>query len=145
MTKMAVLKEWRCKAHGAFESTKKRCPSGCPESWVVQEIRTPPAYRRSGRMKWVDEQAKAIAKENGLSDMKADPKANISVLEAAKRSGQSRWVDVPHAAPGFSRDPNAKVPTVSGANFGTAHQAPFSVTQTPPPPPRPIFQGRPKD
>lgn len=132
---MPIVKEWRCAAHGEFENSTGKCPSGCPRSMVVQEIRTPPAYRRPGKMAWIDRQMQGIAADAGLTDMKSDGKAGVSVLANEMRrkelAGQAQqkktggkplfptWLDVPHAAPGFSRQKDAKVPTINAGQFGT--------------------------
>lgn len=140
--------ELRCRAHGEIENSAKRCPHGCPADWVTQEIRTPPAYRRSGKMRFVDQQLKGIAQDAGLSDLKNDPKAGLSVLDCVKKTPEQqrpRWGEVPHAAPGFSRDPKAEVPKISGQNFGTQPSSASKFYETPPPPPRPQFVGRPRD
>jgi hypothetical protein len=136
---MPIVKEWNCRAHGEFENASGKCPSGCPKSFVVQEIRTAPAYRRPGKMKWVDQQMRGIAADAGLTDMRSDGKAHISVRAAdqrrkelaaqakmkrdgpAGRNTMPHWVDVKHAQAGFSQRKEA-APTVSGADFGVRHQ-----------------------
>jgi hypothetical protein len=134
---MPIVKEWNCRAHGEFENASGKCPSGCPKSFVVQEIRTAPAYRRPGKMRWVDQQMKGIARDAGLTDMRSDGKAGISVRAAdlrrkqvaaeaeSRKSGMPNtmphWVDVAHAKPGFSQRGEA-APTVTAQTFGTRHQ-----------------------
>lgn len=158
---MAIEKEWRCRAHGEFVNASGKCPGGCRRDWVVREIRTAPAFRRSGAMRFVDKQLQGIAAENGLSDMRVDPKDGNSVMdrEMRKRELASRalekqtgakiprqhWGEVPHAAPGFSRDPKITRPQVSASQFGTQKSAAAEFYKTPPPPPRPIIVGQPKD
>lgn len=153
--------EMVCAAHGPYESEAKSCPYGCVSQWQRQEIRTAPAYRRSGSMRFVDQQLAAIAAENGLSDMRVDPRDGNSVMdrelrrrELARRSDEKRtgakiprqhWAEVPHAAPGFSRDPKVSVPTVNAARFGTKVSAAADFYKNPPPPPHPIIVGTPKD
>ena len=153
---MAIVKEWRCRAHGDFENASGKCPSGCPKSFVVQEIRTAPAYRRPGKMRWVDNQMRGIARDAGLTDMRSDGKAGISVLAADQRrkqvaaENQSRrdgsdvktyphWVDVKHAAPGFSQR-KEQAPVVSNATFGTRHANAVPYGKIPAP--RPMFVKR---
>ena len=41
-----IIKEWKCKEHGAFECSDPICPAlGCLSEQVVQEFRTPPMVR----------------------------------------------------------------------------------------------------
>lgn len=147
---MAIIKEYRCAAHGPFDSTTGKCPSGCRKSMVVREIRTAPAYRRPGKMAWTDTQMRAIAAENGLTDMRSDGKAGVSVRadalrrkqlaaeREAKRTGgrvlHPHWVDVPHSAPGFSRR-KEQVKTVDGSMFGVVHKNDVPWDQIPKPRP----------
>lgn len=97
--------ELRCLAHGAFESPQKRCQFGCPDAWVKQEIRTAPAYRRKN-MGVIDSTLRMIADDHGVTDLKNDAKAGVSVLQALQKTKNveaPRWMDVPHAKPGFSQ------------------------------------------
>jgi|HubBroStandDraft_2_1064218.scaffolds.fasta_scaffold195003_2 hypothetical protein len=63
---MAVLKEFRCLAHGPFDSKEAVCPHGC--SVVVREFRTAPAGR-SAKTKTSDAALERLASRFGLSDM----------------------------------------------------------------------------
>jgi hypothetical protein len=117
---MAVLKEFRCAAHTAFESTEPICPACKHDKFVTQEIRTAPAFRR-GNMAFIDNTLRDIAQDAGLTDLKNDPKAGVSVLEAMKKTNDltaPRWGSVPHAAPGFSQTKDASVPTVTAESMG---------------------------
>jgi hypothetical protein len=103
-------------------------------------------------MRFIDGQFKEIAKEAGLSDLKNDPKANLSVLEVARRKQElanqqmmPRWGPVSHAAPGFSREKNPTIPVVSSTTFGTKESSISKFYESPPPPPRPHFVGKPRD
>lgn len=158
---MAIVKEFYCRAHGEFESTTGRCPSGCAASIVQREIRTAPAYRRSGTLKFIDQQLSLIAAENGLSDMRVDPRDGNSVMDREmrrrelekqafeKKTGAQlprlHWADVKHAEAGFSRNPKIAVPKVDASAFGTKPSAAADFYKSPPPPPRPIFVGKPRD
>jgi len=151
--------EMVCAAHGPYESTKKRCKHGCPDEWQKQEIRTAPAFRRSGNMRFIDQQLKGIAEDAGLTDLRNDPKANESVLQKAMRMKQLKapdtmphWGAVPHAKPGFSQNPGAEIPRVAGSNFGTVTgrdilgeipRAPVGPQAFPAP--RPLYVAKPKD
>lgn len=112
---MAVLKEWRCFAHGPFESEEQKCPNGCSRAFVVREIRSAPAIKHN-RTKVADSAIRALAADFGLTNVKND-KAGGSVMDALRRPTSMqdfapRFIDVPHAAAGFSRDPAARIPTV---------------------------------
>jgi hypothetical protein len=153
---MSVVKEYRCDFHGEFDSTTGRCPSGCKKEFIHREFRTPPNYRRPGKMAWTDRQMREIAAENGLTDMRSDGKAGVSVLADAQRRKQlaaeakakkeggrqltPHWVEVPHAKPGFGRIPGAEVPKVDGSMFGVKHANHVAWDKIPPP--RPHFVKR---
>lgn len=100
---MAVILELRCAGHGAFENHEKRCPWGCPDSFVMQEFRTPPSIRHVGT-RIVDQQLRGLAKDFGLSDLKND-KDGSSVMQSIRKGEDyaPKFVDIPHAAPGWSR------------------------------------------
>lgn len=63
---MAVNKEWRCLAHGAFEGAEGVCPHGC--TTVVREFRTAPAAK-SAKTKNSDKALENLARRFGLTDM----------------------------------------------------------------------------
>lgn len=63
---MAVKKEYRCLAHGPFESMEEICPHGC--STVVREFRTAPGGR-SAKTKTTDRALQGLANRYGLTDM----------------------------------------------------------------------------
>jgi hypothetical protein len=63
---MAVLKEFKCLAHGAFDAKEAICPRGC--TTVIREFRTAPAGR-SAKTKASDAALESLAKKYGLSDM----------------------------------------------------------------------------
>jgi hypothetical protein len=115
---MAVLKEFYCKAHGAFEEFVKsdrnpKCPKGCSPRFVTREFRTAPSIRgvATGRM---DGLQREIAHDFGLSDLKVGRDDGKSLMENL-RSGtdfSTRWVDVPGKSA-------AGQPTqISAQNFG---------------------------
>lgn len=104
---MAIMKEWRCLAHGELPDAEiGQCPYGCPDAFVKQEIRTPPSYH-DGRTRGRDNALRMIADDHGLTDMRNDPKANLSVLDMQLRQlpeeERPHWESVKHAAPGFSQ------------------------------------------
>jgi hypothetical protein len=117
---MAVVKEFRCAAHREFEATEAICPACKHGHFVTQEIRTAPAFRR-GNMKFIDGTLREIADDAGLTDLKNDAKAGVSVLESMKKTNDlstPRWGSLPHAAPGFSQTKDASVPTVTAESMG---------------------------
>lgn len=67
---MGVTKEFRCKAHGPFESDKKNpsCPFGCDPSVIERAFYTPPGLS-SARTKSIDRTLESVAKSHGLTDM----------------------------------------------------------------------------
>jgi hypothetical protein len=115
---MAIIKEWRCAAHGEFEAPEGICPRGCPKRFVVQEIRTPPAYH-DGVTRNTDQTLRALADEHGLSDMS---NRNGSVMNSQRaRQGPDfapKWIDIPHATPGWSRREGEKSPVVMASDIG---------------------------
>jgi hypothetical protein len=115
--------EMRCAAHGPYESTDKKCPHGCPDRFQVQEIRTPPAYH-NGRTAYTDATLRGLADSCGLTDMKND-KDGSSVMSQQTRPQNKdgldfspRWVDIPHAAPGWSRREGERSPVVMPEQVG---------------------------
>jgi hypothetical protein len=63
---MAVVKEFRCLAHGPFEATKAVCPYGCDT--VTREFRTPVGFA-SDRTKSIDRTVEGLARAHNLSDI----------------------------------------------------------------------------
>lgn len=103
---MAVIREWKCAAHGEFENEDGRCPDGCPKRFVVQEFRTPAAIH-DGTTAYTDATLRGLADSVGLTDMS---NRNGSVMNSQKPNPQNRgldfapkWVDIPHASPGWSQ------------------------------------------
>ena len=115
---MAILKEFRCKAQGAFEAFVKadqmpKCPNGCSPKFVTREFRTAPAVRgvATGRM---DNLQRELAHDFGLSDMKVGRDDGKSLMENL-RSGtdfSTRWVGLP------GKSASGEPSVVSPKNFG---------------------------
>lgn len=63
-----VVKEYRCLAHGPFESSSDSptCPAGC--TTVEREFRTPPGFR-SERTSNIDKTVQNLAKRHGMTDI----------------------------------------------------------------------------
>lgn len=117
---MPTLREFRCSGHGEFEAYAPICQFCGHGHFVKQEIRTAPAFRRKN-MKFIDGTLRGIADDYGLTVLKNDPKAGVSVLQALTKTNdvnKPRWVGIEHAAPGFSRTPDANVPKVSAESMG---------------------------
>jgi hypothetical protein len=115
---MAIIKEWRCAAHGEFEGPEGICPRGCPKRFVVQEIRTPPAYH-DGRTANIDRTLDGLADSVGLTDLS---NRNGSVMNSQRKSQgpdfSPRWFDIPHATPGWSQREGEKSPVVMAGEMG---------------------------
>ena len=97
---MAVTKEFRCLAHGAFEGTDARCPHGC--TTVIREFRTAPGSR-SAKTKASDTALERMAKRYQLSDISAKS-GSVAGDRAAKMRGLGqvgpadftpRWMEIP--------------------------------------------------
>ncbi len=91
---MAVIKEYRCFAHGPFESREAKCPKGCTA--VIQEFRTAPGFK-SDKTKSSDKAIQRMATKLGYSDMS---NRNGSVAGSRKMGKQEQdmrpqWLDVP--------------------------------------------------
>jgi hypothetical protein len=122
---MAVLKEFSCAAHGAFEemveqSEMPKCPRGCPKRFVTREIRTAPAGRATitGTL---DHLQRELAHDFGLSDIKVGKDDNKSVMQNLREGKmmQPEWVDVPgHLKPGFSQRKDQAAPVNISSSFG---------------------------
>lgn len=108
---MAILKEYRCMAHGPFEAFSSMCPRGCSARMVVREFRTAPNFQQK-KTRVVDQHLRGIAKDFGLTDLKNDPKSGTSVMQELRkgRTDKSDWLQLDHAKPGFSREKDAQAP-----------------------------------
>lgn len=123
---MAVINDFECRAHGKFESTEAICPYGCPKKWVQLVFLQPVGIRGAGTQR-VDKELRNLSATYGMTDIRNGGDGS-SVMSAMGRDGRApkdgvapQWLNIPHAPAGFSRDPNAKVPTVKPESFGTNH------------------------
>jgi hypothetical protein len=139
---MAVLIEFRCAAHGPQEGLKMACKKGCPKSFLTREIRTAPSYRR-GNMKFIDNQLKGIAADHGRTDLRNDPKSGESLVQTMARKNEHtpRWIDIPHADPGFSQRGETG-PVFKGESMGFVAAPAATETLKNLPKPKPAFQAR---
>lgn len=81
---MATIKEWRCLAHGAFDSADGVCEWGC--TTVVREFRTAPGHK-SAKTKTSDRALERMAKRYGLTDMSASKTGSVAGDRMAKQKG----------------------------------------------------------
>lgn len=135
---MATIKEFRCFAHGEFESTEKTCPHGCPTDFVVQEFRTPPKIKSAGT-KVVDAQLRGLAQDFGLSDLKND-KDGTSVMQSIRKGEDfsPKFVPIPHAKPGWSQR-NEKPLQANAGNFLNGQKGENALGRVALEPPSPRF------
>jgi len=82
---VAIVKEYRCLAHGAFESSSETplCPAGCES--IEREFRTPVGFR-SERTSAIDATVQTLAKRHGMTDI------NNRGGKAAKSQGAAQRV-----------------------------------------------------
>jgi hypothetical protein len=66
---MAVYHDYKCPAHGFFESNKPECPHGCTAD--VQMVFLQPVGMKSDRTKHADTTLKDLANDYGMSDIKS--------------------------------------------------------------------------
>lgn len=111
---MAVLHDYECAAHGIFESDAPKCPHGCGARFVRLIFLKAPGIRSNGT-RVADQSIRALAGDYGLTNL-GTPRGDESVMQSLRRAETpdfaSRFVDIQHAKPGFSRDPSAVVPQV---------------------------------
>lgn len=135
---MAVLKEWRCKAHGAFEAAVPQgeiaeCPHGCPKRFISREIRTAPSAR-GPVMGTLDHMQRELAHDFGLSDLKAGRDDGKSVMQNLREGNMMAptWIDVPgHLKPGFTQRKEAAAAVNVAGTYGVT---PDNVLSTVAPP-----------
>ena len=102
---MAILKEFSCKAHGAFEAWVKqdetpKCPKGCSARFVTREFRTPVSVN-GAVVGTLDQMQKDIAKDFNLSNLRVSEKDSTSVMENLRKGDKSE-----DFAPFWAKDPN---------------------------------------
>jgi hypothetical protein len=121
---MSVTHDYECAAHGVFESKTGKCPYGCSKRFVQRVFLQAPAFK-STRTKRADRELNLLAKSYNMTDIR-NGRDGESVMQTQGRGHfgssddprSSTWIDVPHAQPGFSRTPGAKVPVVDVRSFG---------------------------
>jgi hypothetical protein len=139
---MAVLREFRCAAHGPFESKYAECPHGCSPRFVTQEFRTAPNTMSRG-VKNADRQLDLLAKDYRLTDLK-NGKDGESVMTTLRKnpSFTPSWGKVQHAKSGFSqRGEQAK--TFDPTSMGVQRENNFAQVKPLLGAPRPAFVNKP--
>ena len=63
---MAIMRTWKCAAHGEFMAYVGKCPSGCGQGMVTQMYGA--AVHTSGKTKFIDATLKDMSKEYGMTD-----------------------------------------------------------------------------
>lgn len=125
------LHDYACAAHGELgeHMEKPACPHGCSPAFVTIFWKKPPGIKHNGT-KVADSAIRALAGDFGLTNIGSN--GGESVMDYIRRGQMHpegyhprdgemgfapRFMDVPHAAPGWSRTPDAKAPTVSPSAF----------------------------
>jgi len=126
---MAILKEFRCAAHGPFEAFVKgdkvpKCPAGCSARWVSREIRTAPAARGNvtGRM---DNLQKDLAADFKLRDLKVDKEGGNSVINEL-RKGETQDYSA-YWAPANKLNIKEFSPTAALSSLNATKKAPTKI------------------
>jgi len=122
---MAVLKEFSCRAHGAFEAMVNQgetpeCPKGCSPKWVTREFRTAPSARGAATGK-LDKLQGQLAMDFGLSNLKVGKDDGKSVIQNLRGSEDfsPKWVDMPsQMRPGWSQRGEKPAPINVNTTFG---------------------------
>jgi hypothetical protein len=88
---MAVIKEWRCLAHGNFESAVAVCPHGC--GTVIRDFRTAPGTR-SEKTKTSDRALDRLAARYQLTDM-SNRNGSVASSRGVPKGMEPLWADLP--------------------------------------------------
>ena len=62
-----ILHDFKCEAHGVFESTVGKCPHGCGKGMVHKVFLKAPGAM-SNKTKFTDKNMRALAKDMGVTD-----------------------------------------------------------------------------
>ncbi len=136
-----VLHDFECAAHGVFEKRVKadelpKCPQGCPRSFVKKVFLRAPAHV-SNSTKFQDSAVRTLASDFGMTDVKND-KDGGSVMDAMRKGqdlGRPKFMEVPHAAPGWSQRGEAAPSFNPQAAMSTQVQGENAVMKLPAPQP----------
>lgn len=124
---MAVLHDYACLAHGDLgEMFEPVCPHGCSKKFIRIVFKKAPGIRSNGT-KVADASLRALANDFGLTNIGSN--GGESVMDYLRRGKMfpdgyhpqderemgfaPRFMDVPHAAPGWSQAPDAKAPSIN--------------------------------
>lgn len=124
---MPVLHDYACLAHGTLgELWEPKCPHGCAASFV-RIVFNRSASIKHNSTKVADSAVRALAADFGLTNVGSN--GGESVMDYIRRgksfadgyepqsekevSFAPKFMDIPHAAPGWSQTPDAKAPVVN--------------------------------
>lgn len=86
---MAVLKEFICMAHGAFESSEEKCPHGCKGTMVSREFRTAPnTFMVSKNM---DSSLRNLSNDYNMNDIKQNTNGSYMGGQQQQPDLAPRW------------------------------------------------------
>ena len=87
---MAVLNDYKCPAHGFFESREPKCPHGCTD---VQVVFLQPIGVTSDRTKGSDKTLKQLALDFNMSDIKSKKEGEAQPPRFAQQNNPfaPRW------------------------------------------------------
>jgi len=68
---MAVLKEFKCLAHGFFDGFEPKCPHGCSGDELIMRVFLTPVGVKSDATKHNDSTLKGLASDFGMTDVKS--------------------------------------------------------------------------
>jgi hypothetical protein len=87
---MAVLKEFKCLAHGFFDGWEPKCPHGCTGDELIMRVFLTPVGTQSDATRHNDSTLKSLAGEYGMTDIK-------SVREGEAQPGRFQQPQNPYA------------------------------------------------
>lgn len=90
---MAVLKDYRCLAHGTFESREAVCPHGCTTVMAVWNGKAPGG--RSEKTKASDRAIQHLANRYGLTDMSNRGGESVGANRKQPNGMQPTWGELP--------------------------------------------------
>lgn len=104
-----VIKEWKCPAHGFFESDNPVCPKGC-DAGIMRVFLTPPSIG-SGVTAQLDGQQQRLADRFGMTDLRSKVYEGEAQKQAPTGDFAPRWSALTRESiAGLSRVNAAPVP-----------------------------------
>jgi len=131
---MAIIKEWRCKEHGEFESRFAVCPNGCVS---VDRIHTRAPATVSRRTKNIDATLSGIASDYKLSDISNKNGSLANSVDKYKPAAEAdpamqKYIQSKVGAfGGRMLLPGSTVPVAMGATFTALISAPNPADHIP--------------